>query len=58
MAAKRQRAKGGISSSIEDEENYERNTEDETDPDRANNDENPLQLWEEGVGRSYEQQLN
>ncbi len=58
MAAKRRRARGGISSSSEKEENYKSDTGDETDPDQANNDENPLQLWEEGAGGSYERQLN
>ena len=33
MAAKRQKARGGISSSDEEEENYESDTGDETDPD-------------------------
>ncbi len=44
MAAKRRRARGGISSSNEEEENYESDTGDETDPNQADNDENPLQL--------------
>ncbi len=44
MAAKRQRARGGISSSSEEVENYESDTGDETVPDQANDDENPLQL--------------
>ncbi len=33
MAAKRQRARGGISLSREEEENYESDIRDETDPD-------------------------
>ena len=44
MAAKRQRAKGGISLSSEKKENYESDIGDETDTDQANNNENPLQL--------------
>ncbi len=44
MAAKRQRARGGISSSSEEEENYESDTGDETDPDQVEDDENLLQL--------------
>ncbi len=44
MAAKHQRARGGISSSSEEEENYESDIEDETDLDQANDDKNPLQL--------------
>ncbi len=58
IATKRQRARRGISSSSEEEENYESDTGDETDPDQANNDKNPLQLWEEGAERSYERRLN
>ncbi len=58
IAAKRQRARGGISLSSEEEENYESDTEDETDLDQANNDENSLQLWEEGAGESYKRRLN
>lgn len=41
MAAKRQRARGGISLSSKEERNYEINTGDETDPDQVN-DEYPL----------------
>ncbi len=37
MAAKRQRAKRGISLSSEEEETYKNNTGDETDPDQADN---------------------
>ncbi len=44
MAAKCQRARGGISSSSEEEENYESDTGDETDLDQADDDKNPLQL--------------
>ena len=44
MAARRQKAKRGISLSNEEEENYENDTGDETDPDQANNDKNLLQL--------------
>ncbi len=44
IAAKRQRAKGGISLSSEEEKNYESDTKDETDPNQANNDKNLLQL--------------
>lgn len=43
MAAKRQRARGGISLSSEEGGNYESDTGDETDPDQAN-DEYLLQL--------------
>ena len=35
MAAKRQRARGGISSSSEEEEDYESDIGDEMDPDQA-----------------------
>ncbi len=42
MAAKRRRARGEISSSSEEEENYESNTGDETDPDQVEDDENLL----------------
>ena len=45
MAAKRQRVRGGISSSSEDEEDYESDIGDEIYPDQAN-DEYPLQLLE------------
>ncbi len=44
MAAKCQRARGGTSSSSEEEENYESDTGDETDLDQADDNENPLQL--------------
>ncbi len=44
MVAKCQRARRGISLSNEEEENYESNTGDETDPDQVDNDKNPLQL--------------
>ena len=43
MAARRQRARRGISLSNEEEENYEKNTGDKTDLDQASNDKNPLQ---------------
>ncbi len=42
MAAKQQRARGGISLSIEEKKNYESDNGDETNPDQANNDKNPL----------------
>ncbi len=58
MAVKHRRARGGIYSSSEEEENYESDTGDETDPDQADVDENPLQLWDEGAGGSYERRLN
>ncbi len=58
MAAKRRRARRGISLCSEEKENYESDTGDETDPDQADDDENPRQLLEEGVGGSYERQLN
>ncbi len=58
MAAKQQKARGGISSSSEEEKNYESDTADETDPDQADDDKNPLQLWEKRAGGSYEQRLN
>ncbi len=38
MAVKCQRARGGISSSSEEEENYESDTGDEMDPDQADDD--------------------
>ncbi len=44
MVAKCQRARGGISLSSKEKEIYESDTEDETDPDQANDDENLLQL--------------
>ena len=53
MAAKRQKARGGISLSSKEEDYYENGTGDETDLDQAGNDKNLLQLGEEGVGRSY-----
>ncbi len=43
MAAKQRRAIGGISLSSEEEENYESDTGDETDPEQVDNDKNPLQ---------------
>ena len=52
MAARRQKAKRGISFSSEEEENYERDIRDETDPNQAGDDKNPLQLGErEGRGK-------
>ena len=44
MAAKCRRAREGISSSNEKEENYESDTRDETDPNQVGNNKNPLQL--------------
>ena len=44
MAARRQKAKRGISLSNEEKENYESDTGEKTDPDQAGNDKNPLQL--------------
>ncbi len=44
MAAKCQRARRGISLFSEEEEIYESDTENKTDPDQANDDKNPLQL--------------
>ena len=44
MAARCQRARGGISLSSKEEENYESDTGDKTDSDPAGNDKNPLQL--------------
>ena len=44
MAARCQRARRGICLSSEEEENYKSDTRDETDPDQAGNDKNPLQL--------------
>ncbi len=44
IAVKRQRVKGGIRLSNKEEENYESDTRDKTDPDQANDDKNPLQL--------------
>ncbi len=58
MVTKRQRARGRISLSNKEEENYESDIGDETDPDKANDDKNLLQLWEEGVGGIYKRQLN
>ena len=55
MVARRQRAKGGISLFSEKEENYKSDTRNETNPDQADNDKKPLQLWEGGVGKSYKQ---
>ena len=51
--ARRQKARREISLFNEEEENYKSNTGDETDPDQAGNDKNPLWLWEKGVERSY-----
>ncbi len=42
--AKRRKARGGISLSNEEKENYESDTRDETDPNQAGNDKNPIQL--------------
>ncbi len=58
MVAKRWRARRGISLSSEKMKNYKSNTGDETNPDQADNDKNPLQLWEGGVGESYDWWLN
>ena len=44
MAAKYQRARGGISLSSKQEENYKSVTGDKTDPDQAVDDKNPLPL--------------
>ncbi len=44
IATKHRRARGGISLSNEEEENYESDTKDETDPDQADNNKNLLQL--------------
>ena len=44
MAARRQRARGRISLSSKEEENYESDTRDETNPDQADDDKNQLQL--------------
>ncbi len=44
MAARGQRARRGISLSNKEEEKYESNTRDETDPNQIGNDENLLQL--------------
>ena len=44
MAARRQRARGKISLSSKEEENYESDTGDETDSDQAGNNKNSLQL--------------
>ncbi len=44
MIVKYRKARGGISSSSEEEENYESDIGDETDPDQADNDKNLLQL--------------
>ncbi len=44
MLAKRQRARGRISLSSEEEKNYKSDTRDETDLDQANNNKIPLQL--------------
>ncbi len=58
MAAKRRRARRGISLYSEEEKNYENDTGDETDPDQADDDKNLLQLEEEGAGGSYERRPN
>ena len=50
MATKWWRARGGINLFSEEKENYESNTRDETDPNQAGNDKNPLQLWEKRAG--------
>ena len=42
MAVKRPKARRGISLFSEEKENYKNDTRDETDPDQAGNDENPL----------------
>ena len=42
MAAKRQKARRGISLSSEEKENYKSNTKDETNPDQAGDDKNLL----------------
>ena len=55
MAARRQRARGGISLSNEEEKNYKSDTENETNPDQAGNNKNPLQFREGGIGKSYKQ---
>ena len=44
MAVRRQRARGGISLSSEEEENYENDIGDETDLNQAGNNKNLLQL--------------
>ena len=44
MAAKCQRAKGGMSLSNKEEENYERDTKDKTNSDQAGNNKNQLQF--------------
>ncbi len=44
IAAKCQRVRGEISLSSEEEENYESDTGDETDPDQADNNKNLLQF--------------
>ncbi len=58
MAAKRQRARGEISLSNKEEENYESDTGDETDPNQADNDKTSLQLWEDEARGSYKRWLN
>ena len=52
MAVSHQRARSRINLSSEEEENYESDTGDKTDPYQAGNDKNSLQLWEGGVGGS------
>ena len=44
MAAQYQRARRGISFSSKEEENYESDIRNETDPDQAGNNKNPLQF--------------
>ncbi len=43
MTAKRPRARGGMGLSSKEEANYKSETGDETDPNQADNDKNPLQ---------------
>ena len=51
MAAKCRRARGTISLSSKEKENYKSDTEDEMDPDQAGDDKNLLQLKERGQGK-------
>ena len=44
IAARHQRARGGICLSSEEKKNYESDTKDKMDPNQANNDKNSLQL--------------
>ena len=55
LAARHQGAREEINLSCEKEENYESNIGDKTDSNQVSNDENPLQLWEEGVRENYKQ---